>query len=75
VADGFDAMTSTRPYRKPRSFKEAVDEVKKYSGSQFNREASEALIKCISPDSLNEARNISKKPLSSLQGELIRSLI
>jgi len=36
VADAFDAMTSDRPYRKRRSAKEAIEEIKKYSGTQFD---------------------------------------
>jgi HD-GYP domain-containing protein (c-di-GMP phosphodiesterase class II) len=36
VADAFDAMTSERPYRKALSHKEAVAELKKCAGSQFD---------------------------------------
>lgn len=35
LADCFDAMTSERPYQKPRSFTDAMDEVNRCSGSQF----------------------------------------
>ena len=36
VADAFDAITSKRPYRPARSPAEAVKELKKYSGQQFD---------------------------------------
>lgn len=36
VADSFDAITSCRPYRKPLTFDEASEEIKKCSGTQFD---------------------------------------
>lgn len=36
VADTFDAMASPRPYRKGLSKKEAISEIKRMSGSQFD---------------------------------------
>lgn len=36
IADAYDAMTSDRPYRKALSHEEAVAELKRYSGIQFN---------------------------------------
>ncbi|OIQ75097.1 cyclic di-GMP phosphodiesterase response regulator RpfG [mine drainage metagenome] len=36
VADSFDAMTSNRPYRDGLSIEVAFDELRKYSGSQFD---------------------------------------
>ena len=36
VADTYDAMTSDRPYRKARSKKEAIDELKAYTGTSFD---------------------------------------
>ena len=36
VGDAFDAMTNTRPYRRPIAKKEALDEILKNSGSQFD---------------------------------------
>ncbi|WP_022855447.1 HD-GYP domain-containing protein [Thermodesulfobacterium thermophilum] len=38
VADAFSAMTDKRPYRNPLSFEEALEELKKGSGSQFDPE-------------------------------------
>ncbi len=36
VADAFDAMTSNRPYRKRKSVEEALFELKRCSGAQFD---------------------------------------
>jgi putative nucleotidyltransferase with HDIG domain len=36
VADAFSAIIQDRPYRKGRSFEEAVEEIKKNSGTQFD---------------------------------------
>jgi putative nucleotidyltransferase with HDIG domain len=36
VADAFEAMTSDRPYRSARSIKQAIKELKKFSGTQFD---------------------------------------
>lgn len=36
VADAFDAITTTRPYRKKRTFEEAVQELRSRSGTQFD---------------------------------------
>ncbi|MCX7704626.1 MAG: HD-GYP domain-containing protein, partial [Planctomycetota bacterium] len=36
IADAFDAMTSDRPYRKALSRLEAIEEIKRGSGSQFD---------------------------------------
>ena len=38
IADAYDSMTSERPYRKPIPQEEAVAELKKYAGTQFNPE-------------------------------------
>jgi HD-GYP domain-containing protein (c-di-GMP phosphodiesterase class II) len=36
VADAFDSMTSTRSYRGARPIDEAIQELRKWSGSQFD---------------------------------------
>lgn len=36
VVDSFDAMTSNRPYNKRKTYKEAIDELERCSGSQFD---------------------------------------
>jgi putative nucleotidyltransferase with HDIG domain len=36
VADSFDAMTSTRPYRAPKPAPDALDELRRCAGTQFD---------------------------------------
>lgn len=53
VADTIDAMTSDRPYRKAQSLTKLADELKKYTGSQFDPDvvsAFERLLEKIGPD-------------------------
>jgi HD-GYP domain-containing protein (c-di-GMP phosphodiesterase class II) len=45
VADSFDAMTTTRPYRKGLSFEAALEELKKCSGGQFDPAVVDAFFK------------------------------
>ena len=47
VADAFDAMTSTRAYRKALSQEVAYDELRKNAGTQFNPDCVEALIRVL----------------------------
>ncbi|MFH0935771.1 MAG: HD-GYP domain-containing protein [Candidatus Omnitrophota bacterium] len=45
VADAFDAMITDRPYRKGLSRKEAIEEIKRVSGKQFDARIAGVLIK------------------------------
>ncbi len=45
VADAFDAMTSGRPYRGPRSVDNAIAEIRACSGTQFSPRVVEALLR------------------------------
>lgn len=44
VADAFDAMTTDRPYRKGLSKKEAIEEIRRGSGRQFDPQIASALV-------------------------------
>lgn len=44
VADAFDAMTSGRPYRPPRPLREALEELRKGAGTQWDRQVVEAFL-------------------------------
>jgi putative nucleotidyltransferase with HDIG domain len=44
VADTYDAMTTDRPYRKALEKEVAVGELRKYAGTQFDKEVVEAFI-------------------------------
>ena len=47
VADTFDAMYSTRPYRRKMPLEEVVGEIKRCAGSQFNPKMVEAFMKVV----------------------------
>jgi diguanylate cyclase (GGDEF)-like protein len=47
VADAFDAMTSDRLYRAALSFEEAVGEVERCAGTQFDPDVAAAFLACI----------------------------
>ena len=46
VADAFDAMTSNRPYRKALDPSDAIEEIKKCSGTQFDPAVADAIVTC-----------------------------
>ena len=50
VADSFDAMTSDRPYRKALTAKEALDELKRNKGTQFDPEIVDIFVKLAEKD-------------------------
>jgi len=47
IADAYDAMTSSRPYRKAMSHEEAIAELKRCSGTQFDPELVNKFIKVL----------------------------
>ncbi len=47
VADSFDAMTTNRIYKPKRSIQEAIEEIKKCSGTQFHPSVAEAAVKAL----------------------------
>src|SRR6056297_2412194 len=44
VADAYEAMTADRPYKDIKTKKEAIEELKKYSGSQFDKDIVDVFI-------------------------------
>ncbi len=54
IADTYDAMTSTRPYRKALSHEIAISEIQKCAGSQFDPKLAEKFISI--QDEINKAR-------------------
>ena len=51
VVDTYDAITSTRPYQRAEAKREAIAELKKNAGTQFDPEVVEAFIQVVSEDS------------------------
>jgi diguanylate cyclase (GGDEF)-like protein/putative nucleotidyltransferase with HDIG domain len=47
VVDCFDAMTSSRPYNKRKTYKEALEELKRCSGTQFDKGIVNAFVEVI----------------------------
>jgi diguanylate cyclase (GGDEF)-like protein/putative nucleotidyltransferase with HDIG domain len=47
VADAFDAITSTRPYRTALSVEHACAELERHAGSQFDPACVQAMLKCL----------------------------
>ncbi|MEW6410774.1 MAG: HD domain-containing phosphohydrolase [Nitrospirota bacterium] len=47
VADAFDSMTSDRPYRKTPGKESAIEELKRYAGTQFDPKVVEAFLKIL----------------------------
>lgn len=54
VADSFDAMTSDRPYRKGMPIEQAVEELRKNSGVQFDPDAVRIFLQLIDSGKVNE---------------------
>ena len=49
VADAFEAMTSDRPYRPRRPVEEALAELERHSGTQFDPDCIAALRRILRP--------------------------
>ncbi|HEY3315503.1 MAG TPA: diguanylate cyclase [Bacillota bacterium] len=50
VADAYEAMTNNRPYRQRRTPAQALEELRKCSGKQFDPEIVEAFVKIVAPE-------------------------
>ena len=58
VADAFDAMTSGRPYRNTASLNEAIEEITKNSGTQFDPQVVEAFLRMVKKKKFNKSLKI-----------------
>lgn len=64
LADTYDAMTSSRPYRQGLSKEQAVAEISRCSGSQFNPKLVDLFVEVV--PSLPEMSNDSQSPFEAL---------
>jgi HD-GYP domain-containing protein (c-di-GMP phosphodiesterase class II) len=54
IADTFDAMTSSRPYRKALSYQIAFEELEEFSGTQFDPTLVKHFIKAMEKEQKNK---------------------
>lgn len=68
VVDAFDAMTSLRPYQKTKTYTQAIDELLRCSGSQFDPVAVTAFCRCLEQRN-SESEEHGDKPCVILPGD------
>jgi len=73
VVDTFDAMTSDRPYRPALSIESAVEEVRTFSGTQFDPTVADAFLS-IPIDTWNEIRERVHRQVKDLDEQVRRAL-
>lgn len=66
IADTFDAMTSTRPYRKGMPFEVAFAELREFAGTQFDPMIVEKFISCMTKE---QSKNEDTFTLSVINGD------
>ena len=69
IADTFDAMTSSRPYRKKFSHQVSLDEIKQFSGTQFDPKLVEIFTEVIHDMNREETRTFN---LSIVEGPFLK---
>ena len=75
VADSFDAMTSSRPYRNAMDYDDAVREIRNNMGHQYHYAIGKAFLEIITPALVNKVLLSSQKPLSEISEEILESLL
>jgi putative two-component system response regulator len=73
VVDTFDAMTSDRPYRKALTIEDALDEVRRFSGIQFDPKVAEVFLS-IERDAWNHIRERAHQHVVALE-ERVRRIV
>ncbi len=69
LADTMDAMTTDRPYRKALSYERVVEELRRYSGQQFDPTLVEVVVSSVPIRDLVAAR-LRKEPIEAPVGGL-----
>ncbi len=76
IVDCFDAITNTRPYKEARTEEYAINEIKKYSGAQFDPYLAKTFIEIFEfwkNEDLNSKENILElRPQEQLISEVIK---
>ena len=70
VVDAFDAMTSLRPYQKTKSYAQALEELRRCSGTQFDPVAVGEFIQCIENRNNAQGERLEKQPSIDLENDL-----
>jgi HD-GYP domain-containing protein (c-di-GMP phosphodiesterase class II) len=66
VADAFEAMTADRPYRKALSNEQALAELRKFAGVQFDPEVVDAFVKTTWAEDVRDAGEPDLRPIPLL---------
>jgi HD domain len=66
VADAFEAMTADRPYRKALSTEQALGELRKFAGVQFDPEIVDAFVKTTWADDVRDTGEPDLRPIPLL---------
>lgn len=69
ISDTFDAMTSTRPYRKGLPFEVAFAELREFAGTQFDPEIVEKFITCMTKE---QKKNEKTFTLQVIEGDFMK---
>jgi phosphate/phosphite/phosphonate ABC transporter binding protein len=67
VADAFDAMTSTRIYKKSKSVAQAIEEISQLRAKQFHPDVVDAAVEVLKE--VNVAPNINQNPTNEIERE------
>ena len=63
VCDAFDAMTSDRPYRKALSVEQAIEELVRYEGTQFEERVVKCMLRLYHQGEFNSMREMRAVPI------------
>ena len=73
VVDAFDAMTSLRPYQKTKSYTQAMEELSRCSGTQFDPAAVKAFIRCLEERNGTDQERCDKAFMHLQNGDMLDS--